>query len=126
MQTYRGRCHCGAVTFEFESDLTYVSQCNCSICTRKGSITHRVPTERFRLLAGEEALTLYQFNKKIAKHRFCKICGIHPFHEPRSHPGMISVNVRCLENFDFEDPALERRFFDGQNWEQAAKNVARD
>ena len=78
-----------------------------------------VPREDFELLRGDEALTTYQFNTNTAKHIFCKYCGIHSFNVPRLHPDRISVNARCLEGIDVS--ALRPRFFDGQNWEEAAR-----
>ncbi len=59
-----------------------------------------VHESRFKLLAGEDKLSLYQWNARIAKHYFCSVCGIYPFHRKRSMPDHYGVNVRCLENFD--------------------------
>lgn len=117
---HKGSCHCGAIRFEIETELAWASQCNCSICTKKGSLHHRVPPENFRLLAGEEALSLYQFDTKTAKHWFCRHCGIHPFSNPRLAPEQYSVNIRCLDNFGQLLPGIEIKHFDGQNWEEAA------
>jgi len=60
----------------------------------------RVPADRFRLLTGEEALSVYQFNTKAAKHYFCNVCGIYPFHRPRVAPELYGINVGCLEGVD--------------------------
>jgi hypothetical protein len=91
--------------------------CNCSICTRKGFLHVLVPPERFRLLSGEGALSTYTFNTGIAKHHFCRICGIHSFYRPRSHPGWYDVNLRCLDG----DVLNEFRItpFDGKRWEDS-------
>ena len=125
MWQLHGSCHCGAVRFEIETDPSFVSQCNCSICTKKGSMNHTIPPEQFRLIAGEENLTLYQFNTKNAHHYFCKTCGIHPFSRPRTAPDRYNVNFRCLDDFDLENEEIERRHFDGQNWEEAVKTYTR-
>ena len=119
MQTYRGSCHCGAVKYEVDADLSRLDRCNCSICTKKGGLFTRVPSDRFRLLHGKDELTLYQFNTKIAEHYFCKHCGIHPFGHPRSAPELTLVNVRCLDDFDLDTETYEINFFDGRNWEAA-------
>jgi hypothetical protein len=119
MKTYQGSCHCGQVQFEIETDLTKATECNCSICTRKGALHHRVPPERFKLLSGQDALSLYQSGNKIAKHWFCKFCGIHPFSNPRAAPEMYSINIRCLEDYWKEISTVEVRQFDGRNWEDA-------
>ncbi len=62
---------------------------------------------------GEEALTLYQFNTREAKHYFCSKCGIYTFHQRRSVPEQYGVNVACIEGmspFDFpEVPVCEGR-----------------
>jgi hypothetical protein len=121
VKTYRGSCHCGQVQFEVLTDLTKAMVCNCSICTKKGALHHRVPPERFKLIAGQEALTLYQFDTKIAKHWFCKFCGMHPFANPRAAPEMVSINVHCLDDCENEMANIEIKTFDGKNWEVAIK-----
>lgn len=123
MRTLRGSCHCGKVRFEFEMESATIIECNCSICTKKGVLHHRSPPERFRLLSGEDELTLYQFNTGTARHYFCKTCGIHPFTRPRTNPDAYTVNFRCVDDFDLESESLEWRKFDGQNWEEAVKSM---
>jgi hypothetical protein len=100
LQTYQGSCHCGAVRFGVKSTLTSAIRCNCSLCRRKGTIIAPVSAENFRLLRGEDHLTLYQFNTKVAKHYFCNVCGIHVFHRPRMAPETYRVNIGCLEDVD--------------------------
>lgn len=121
MKTYKGSCHCGQVQFAVVTDLTKATECNCSICTKKGALHHRVPPERFKLLSGQAALLQYQFGSKTAIHWFCKHCGIHPFSNPRAAPDMYSVNIRCLDDFEAEKANIEIRPFDGRNWEEAIK-----
>jgi hypothetical protein len=117
MKTYEGGCHCGRVRFRVIADLSRVSECNCSICAKKGFLHLIVPPERFELLTGKDELTTYEFNTKVAKHTFCKTCGIHAFYVPRSDPDKIDVNVRCLEAIDLA--AIQPGLFDGKNWEAA-------
>jgi hypothetical protein len=100
MRTYRGACHCGKVQFEIQSTLDPANRCNCSLCRRRGAVMTRVPADRFRLISGEDSLALYQFNTKVAKHYFCKVCGIYPFHRPRVAPELYGINVGCLEGVD--------------------------
>lgn len=121
MKIHQGGCHCGQIRFEIETELAKAIECNCSICTKKGALHHRVPPEQFRLLSGKNALTLYQSGSKIAKHWFCKFCGIHPFSNPRAAPDMYSINIRCLDDFQKESANIEIRQFDGRNWEDAVK-----
>ncbi|WP_026097690.1 GFA family protein [Baaleninema simplex] len=119
-KVYEGGCHCGAVRFRVEMDDLKAIDCNCSICTKKGFLHLIVPPERFTLLKGQDALTTYQFNTGVAKHLFCKTCGIHPFYRPRSHPDCYDVNLRCLDGDVLAEFAIEP--FDGKHWEE---NVAK-
>ena len=117
MNWKKGGCHCGEIAFEvLASDDLDVLECNCSICAKSGFLHLIVPKERFRLLKGEDALTLYRFNTGTAKHMFCSSCGIKSFYVPRSHPNGYSVNARCLEPTRVR--SLRVRPFDGQNWER--------
>ena len=123
MKTYHGSCHCGAVRFEARIDLTAVTECNCSICSKKGVLLHRVPAENFRLIAGGDYLQLYQFNTERALHYFCSTCGIHPYHRPRASPSVYNINVRCLDDFDLETAQFEVHKFDGKHWEEAMESA---
>jgi hypothetical protein len=116
-RTMQGGCHCGRVRFRVTTDLDRVTQCNCSMCTKKGFLHLIVPPEQFELLSGEDALTTYRFNTGTARHTFCKVCGVHPFYVPRSDPDKIDVNVRCLDDVDLA--AIPVATFDGRNWETA-------
>ena len=107
-----GGCHCGRVRFRVTADLSRVTECNCSICTKKGFLHLIVPPEQFELLSGADALTTYRFNTGTARHTFCATCGIHAFYVPRSDPGKIDVNVRCLDGIDLA--AIRVRPFDGR------------
>jgi hypothetical protein len=119
MQTYHGSCHCGRVRFRIQADLSQLTRCTCSMCSKKGLLGCYVPRDRFQLLQGANELGLYQFNTKVAKHFFCRHCGIHPFGNPRSNPDAYAVNVRCLDDFDLESAKPEVKLFDGRNWEAA-------
>jgi hypothetical protein len=120
LQTYEGGCHCGAVRLRVQADLALVSECNCSICTKKGILHLIVPLDQFTLLQGEDALTTYQFGTNVAKHTFCRHCGIHAFYVPRSDPDKVSVNARCLDDIDVSS-LHSSRTFDGRNWEDAMR-----
>jgi hypothetical protein len=126
LETREGGCHCGQVRFRAKVDLGRLSECNCSMCTKKGILHLVTLPEDFELLSGKEALTTYTFLTGVAQHTFCSHCGIHAFYVPRSQPDKISVNARCLD--DIDGPSLKpTRFFGGRNWEEAqAKRLAEE
>jgi len=99
------------------AELTGLTDCNCSVCTKKGFIHWIVPREAFEIETGEAELSTYTFNTGVAKHLFCRTCGVHPFYVPRSDPDKVDVNARCLDGVDVAKLQVEP--FDGQNWESA-------
>jgi hypothetical protein len=121
--THRGGCHCRRVRFEVEAPAhLHVQDCNCSSCRMSGFLHLIVPAARFRLLAGADALTEYTFNTGVAKHRFCRVCGVKSFYIPRSNPDGVDVNARCLDAGTVA--SLEIEPFDGTNWEANADSLA--
>ena len=123
MTTHTGGCHCGRVCFEVDAPaIIDATECNCSICRKSGFLHLLVSVDEFRLLQGEDALLTYTFNTGVAKHHFCKYCGVKSFYVPRSHPDGISVNVRCLDKETVD--AVNITAFDGQNWEQNVSKLS--
>ncbi|HSZ53396.1 MAG TPA: GFA family protein [Caulobacteraceae bacterium] len=118
-----GGCHCGAVKFEAAlPDEVEAQDCNCSICSKTGFIHIIVPENRFRLLAGADELISYAFNTGVARHLFCRICGVKSFYRPRSNPDGWSVNARCLDAP--EALSITVTPFDGRDWEAHGAELA--
>ena len=110
-----GTCHCGTVRFHVRltDGLDTARRCNCSYCRMRGAVAVSANLGDIEITGGKDALTLYQFNTKEAKHYFCSICGIYTHHQRRSNPHQYGVNVACLNDispFDFEEiPVNEGR-----------------
>jgi hypothetical protein len=115
MKTYTGGCHCGKVRYEAEMELSQVIECNCSHCAAKGLLLIFIPAEQFTLLAGEDALTEYRFNKKVIRHLFCSTCGVEAFGKGKGQSGneMVAINIRSFDDLDLT--TINRTLFDGKS-----------
>lgn len=116
MTEYQGRCHCGAVSFAVETGqpIDHGMRCNCSICARKGAMMSQqlFDYDELHIKAEPDAMGLYQFGDKTAKHFFCRNCGIYTFHESGRFPGKHRINLGCIDEIDSLDLPFER--FDGR------------
>jgi len=112
---YKGSCHCGRIAFEVEGTLEGAMTCNCSMCQRKGAVMWFVPRDRLKLLTPDENASTYLFNTHAVKHRYCSVCGIHPFGEGTDPKGMrtAAVNIRCLEGIALEN--IPTTHYDGRS-----------
>ena len=89
---HKGSCHCKRVEWEFDGkEDIVVWDCNCSICRQKGNQHIIIPKSNFRLLKGKQYITTYTFNTHKAKHKFCQVCGIQSFYNPRSNPDGVMI-----------------------------------
>jgi len=117
MTKHKGGCHCGKVQFDVEAPADIeVEDCNCSICRMSGFLHLILRKDDFQLISGHDDIETYTFNTGVAKHYFCRKCGIKSFYVPRSHPDGISVNANCLDRATIT--SIEITPFDGENWEQ--------
>ena len=63
--------------------------------------------------SGADALTQYEFNRKVIHYQFCETCGVQPFARGTRPDGVqtVALNVRCLDGVDLD--ALNIKTFDG-------------
>jgi hypothetical protein len=59
LERREGGCHCGRVRFRAQVDLDLLSQCSCTVCTKKGILHLPVTLETFELLRGKNSLATY-------------------------------------------------------------------
>lgn len=113
--THKGSCHCGLIAYEVEGDITQVTDCNCSHCSRKGVLLWFGPRSILHLKTPESALSEYTFNTHRIRHQLCAVCGCEPFAFGKDSRGMdtVAINVRCLPDIDVS--TLKVTHFDGRS-----------
>lgn len=122
VRAYQGSCHCGAVRFEVDLDLSAgTTRCNCRYCTKSGWWGVIARPEAFRLLAGEDALSSPA--PGFSERRRCATCGLLPFGRgdlPELGGAFVSINVRCLDGVDLAGVPI--RYLDGlhDTWAELA------
>ena len=122
MIKHLGSCHCKQIQFEvIGKNNIQVLDCSCSICSILNYKHYVVDKSQFQLLKGKKYLSTYTFNTKVAKHMFCKICGIKSFYIPRSHPDSISINLNCINSKTINKVKLIK--FDGKHWNKNINKI---
>jgi hypothetical protein len=124
VQTYRGSCHCGAIRFEVDMDLSEgTTRCNCSYCTKVRAWFAFVPAGRVRISSTADALADYQWvppgkSEPNLHFRFCKSCGVRVFakgHESALGGDFYAIAIAALDDADPDELAGSIRYVDGRH-----------
>lgn len=74
-----GSCLCRGVRYEITEPFLRANHCHCSRCRKHsgsfGLSQGRVPKDGFRVVAGQELLTVYEPVPGAARKVFCSNCG---------------------------------------------------
>jgi hypothetical protein len=106
-RTFHGSCHCGAIAFETELDLSQgIRKCNCSFCWKLGYRKAFAAYDALRIVRGRDAMHDYQpvplhWPPGDINHYHCPHCGAHPFSRGRLEMmggDFWAVNVACLDD----------------------------
>lgn len=72
-----------------------------------------IAPEDLEINAKGDSLATYEFGSGVAKHHFCRKCGIYVFHQTMREPGRYRVNVGCIEEINSLQLPVET--FNGAN-----------
>ena len=124
---YTGGCHCGAVRFAAEIDLSKGGgRCNCTICTKTAVTSAMVKPDAIEVLSSEDAIGTYEWGAKISRRFFCTRCGVHCFgrgHLAELGGDYASVNLNCLDDVDPSKIAVT--YWDGRHngWDRGPRST---
>ena len=103
METYAGRCFCGAVQFNVTGEPAAMGYCHCDSCRSWAA----APVNAFTLWKPEAvkvtrgAEHIHSYSKAPESHRkSCKVCGGHLYTD---HPlwGVIDVYAASIPDFPY-------------------------
>ena len=97
---YTGKCLCGQVRYEFDSNPTDVSVCHCSFCRRMTGTAFgvyvKVPGANLQLASGNDNLNSYDVTGKLSMLS-CRTCGSYVY---ATHSDYSEFAYVCLGTLD--------------------------
>jgi hypothetical protein len=111
-------CHCGAVAIEVDAPPAKLTECNCSICGRRGVLWAKYPAAAVRFLRGHDATTPYVWGDRLIEFHHCKVCGCTTHYRGivPEHADSIGINARLM-TLDPNKPVPVTRLDGASSWE---------
>ena len=123
-ETYTGSCHCGAIRFEADLDLTEGSnRCNCSYCAKvRAWFAFAKGETQFRLIDGS-GVSEYRWTppgdpEPHLTFTFCQTCGVRTFArgELESFGGIFhAIHVPTLDLTPEQFARIPVRYINGRD-----------
>ena len=90
-------CHCGAVRLELAEPPQTVTDCNCSICRRLGTLWAYYRPDQVSFLTPRDATFAYLWGDREIEFHHCRICGCTTHWEAAEKPGQkMGINARLM------------------------------
>jgi len=120
MGVHRGQCHCGALGFEFHTELEPIAwsvrACQCSFCRAHGAVYTSDPAGSIRFTHREpELISRYRFGHQTADFIFCGRCGgyLGAVTEEDGR-GLAVININAMDPRPNTLPPAQAISYDGE------------
>jgi hypothetical protein len=119
---YRGSCHCGAVSAEYESEAPVrLRHDGCGFCASRGVKSASDPNGRLTVVS-QRRLVRYRFGHKTADFLICPVCGTYVATQMAGPRGPVGViNVVGLAIPELKDEPATLASLDGESVEERVR-----
>jgi hypothetical protein len=92
-------CHCGAIRIQVPRKPRTLTDCNCSICRRYGTLWAYYKATAVRIIHARGATSSYSWGDRMLKFVRCGTCGCVTHWEPitKRRDSRVGVNARNFE-----------------------------
>lgn len=109
-------CHCGAVKLQILSPPETVTDCNCSVCRRYGTLWAYYAPAHVRIVAVPGATEAYLRGEKLLEFHRCRNCGCVTHWAAVKQPAdRMGVNARLMPPDNLAS-ARRRRLDGADTW----------
>ena len=109
---HTGRCACGAIHYEFDTDPTFVADCSCNDCRRASggafATWFGIPEDDFTVTGKPKSFHYTADSGNGLDRNFCPNCGSRLFTSNlQSFPGLVFVQIGSMDNSEGIAPKME-------------------
>jgi hypothetical protein len=108
-------CHCGAVRFSLAEPPETLTDCNCSICSRLGTLWAYYRPDQVTFQTPPEATFQYAWGDKGIAFHHCRTCGCTTHWSSLKGGDRLGVNARLMDP-EVRAKARVRRFDGASSW----------
>jgi hypothetical protein len=112
-----GKCRCGQIQFEVESEPIMTMACHCKGCQRMSasafSLSALHPTDGFKITLGEPVMG---GTHGTTRHYFCAYCMSWLFTRPEGMDEFVNIRVTMMDDAQFFSPFIETYTDEKLSW----------
>lgn len=112
---FTGQCHCGNVRFSAQHQPQSLTECNCSLCFRYGSIWAYFTVSEVAVAFRDQPTVAYRWGDRLIDFHHCPYCGCLTHYtgtQPEAGDGdRVALNARMCDRSVTEN--IRIRHFDG-------------
>ncbi|HMO77628.1 MAG TPA: GFA family protein [Candidatus Paceibacterota bacterium] len=102
MNTYKGSCLCGSVTYSFTAEINDYGYCHCRMCRKASGSAHsaNVSIDNTTFKTEDPNQYIKEYVSSPGTHRFfCSNCGSPLFSQIEQTPGLVRIRLGSLDTF---------------------------
>jgi hypothetical protein len=124
---FKGRCLCGAVSYQSSGPAVFMGNCYCADCRRESGTGHitavAVPDSSLELAGETRDFTKPSDSGQSIRNTFCPVCGTTLCTHPSGLAGLALIRAGTLDDVSVVDPQINMYVARAPTWDKPAEGI---